>query len=164
MWIPGNGHPKLHCDQPQRSPSSPARSAGQALAAPQTQPLPTEPAGSTAPQHPGAQGDSGTAQRHKAQGQHRGARGLAESPGSSWIVFHYCQGKAVLGGADCSNQLISTQFRVVQAYCSNSNTCTGHLNTDLQALVRCLRSQQLHCELPESITLKLRNLHGGSVA
>lgn len=69
-----------------------------------------------------------------------------------------------MGEGYCSNQIFSTQFwggagplLVTVLALDISTLC------DLQVLVRCLRSQQLHWELNESIKLKLRNLHGKTV-
>lgn len=126
--------------------------------------------------HPGAQAGAVTAptrgQKHKPQGQQRCRRWLhtrlnhevlAAVRFTIFRVRPRCRLQSTKGGAHRSNQLIRTQFWVGQAHCSNYNARVGHLNTDLQVLVRCLRSQQLHCELLESITLKLSNLHGKSV-
>lgn len=161
------GITKLHCDQSPAipiQPPEPFTPAGQALNnLPKHSPLPTEPGSQCPPLLlPGTETQTPRAAEVPA---HR-----AEPRGFSCSVFHYLQGKAVLPSAEHNGrssllkQLISARFwggagPLLQL--QHLHWTSQH--SDLQVLVRCLRSQQLHCELLESITLKLRNFHGKSV-
>lgn len=180
------GITKLHCDQSPEIPIQPHEPFSSLQAQhynnhPKHSSLPTQPGGSTPPSpqhwapraHPAAQAGSVTAptrgQKHQPQGQQRCLHTRLNHEVLA-AAFHYFQGKVVLLSAEHNGrslllkQLINTQFwggagPLLQL--QHLHLTSQH--SDLQVLVRCLRSQQLHYELLESITLKLRNLHGKSV-
>lgn len=158
----------------QRSPSKPQSpsplQARHSMPTPNTAPSPQNRAPSA---HPGAQGGTATAPTGTETQTPRAAEvpaHRAEPRGFSCSVFHYLQGKAVLPSAEHNGRSLLLKQLISAGFWGGAGPLLQlqHLHwtsqhSDLQVLVRCLRSQQLHCELLESITLKLRNLHGKRV-